>query len=98
MKPVRQISMRFGVSLAAYAVFFLKPCYLPDDAWQDFTDTSLCVLASVFLIPVLLRGPTISARIAALLVILPPLFYLAMFLYVAVPELIRYGHRIYADA
>jgi len=93
MKPVRHMAWRFAASLAAYAAFFLKPRYLPADAWQEFT-ASLFVVAFVFAI----RGPKIGQRMAALFIMLPPVLWLAMFLYGTIPELIRFGHRIYADA
>ena len=98
MKTIRHMPARFAVSLLAHAVFFGMPFHTPSDPWQDFTQTSLCVVAIAFLIPVLFRTRGTVVRILACLMILPPLCFLGVFLFAHVSDLIRFGHIVYADA
>jgi hypothetical protein len=88
--------LRFTVSIVAYATFFLKPRYMPTDARQEITDASLALFAFLFLIPVLIRGPSIKVRVAALLVALPAALYFGLFLYSLIYDLCH-GGRCYAD-
>jgi O-antigen ligase len=73
--------LRFTASIVAYATFFLKSVYMPTDARQELTDASLALFAFWFLIPVLIRGPSIKVRVAALLVALPAALFFGLFLY-----------------
>lgn len=96
-KSVLATTLRFAISLIAYAVFFLRPIYTPGNPVQDLVSGSLAAVVVVFMVAVLICGPGILSRALALILLSPAAWYFSIFLYGLVEDVLH-GGRVYADA